>query len=164
MIFETTKKYVLFTLFFWFIALLTHIIAHTNFFSHEFFEEPNLYNVSETGWFVSPITHSLSSLAITATVLNFNLPLSFNKKWIIAFIVGVCSGLIWEVGEVLVAPVMNWVVISPLDTILDIIQNFYGSALAILLYSKIVKVPTFTYKYDFTINRKHDNGEIEELL
>ena len=96
MIFETTKKYVLFTLFFWFIALLTHIIAHTNFFSHGFFEEPNLYNVSETGWFVSPITHSLSSLAITASVLNFNLPLSFNKKWIIAFIVGVCSGLIWE--------------------------------------------------------------------
>jgi hypothetical protein len=72
-------------------------------------------------------------MAITAIILNLNLPMTYRKKWIIALSLGMFLGVLWEIMEAL-AP-SGFFHITPVDTLLDFHQDFYGSALAVLLYT-----------------------------
>ena len=108
-----------------------------------YFEEPNLYHVWPR---FDEITHPLSSCAVTSILLNFNLPMTYRKKWIISLVFGMIFGFIWEILESIVAP-MGLVKITLVDTLLDFHQDFYGSALAVLLYTITMResrVPTPT--------------------
>ncbi len=76
-------------------------------------------------------------MALTAIILNLNLPMTYRKKWIGALNLGMLLGVIWEILEAL-APA-GLVTITALDTLLDFHQDFYGSALAVLLYTIIMR-------------------------
>ena len=99
--FETSSLWIKFTLGVSFFALFIHSAGQTMFFSHGYFEEPNLYHTWDR---FDEVTHPLSSCAITSIILNFNLPLSFRKKWFIALIFGIIGGISWELLEYAVAP------------------------------------------------------------
>ncbi len=127
---ETTRRWVYFTAFIGFLAIFIHSYGQTGGFTHGYWEEPNLY----TTWpRFDEITHPLSSMALTAIILNLNLPMTYRKKWIVALNLGMFLGVVWEILEAL-APA-GLVTITALDTLLDFHQDFYGSALAVLLYT-----------------------------
>ena len=127
---ETTRKWVYFTSIISFFAVLVHSAGQTGGFQHGYWEEPNLY---DTWLRFDEITHPLSSMAITAIILNLNLPMIYRKKWIIALSLGMFLAVLWEIMEAL-APA-GFFRITPVDTLLDFHQDFYGSALAVLLYT-----------------------------
>jgi hypothetical protein len=127
---ETTRKWVYLTAIMSFFAVVVHSAGQTGGFQHGYWEEPNLY---DTWPRFDEITHPLSSMAITAIILNLNLPMTYRKKWIIALSLGMFLGVLWEIMEAL-AP-SGFFHITPVDTLLDFHQDFYGSALAVLLYT-----------------------------
>ncbi|MHA2345499.1 MAG: hypothetical protein ACXACP_02145 [Candidatus Hodarchaeales archaeon] len=127
---ETTRKWVYFSAIISFLAIVVHTAGQTGGYQHGYWEEPNLY---DTWPRFDEVTHPLSSLAITAIILNLNLPMTYRKKWIVALSLGMFLGVLWEIMEAL-AP-LGFFHISPTDTLLDFHQDFYGSALAVLLYT-----------------------------
>jgi len=139
-ILETNRSFIIFTGFVCFLAGFIHFLGHTMFFTTGFFEEPNLYTVWPR---FDQITHSLSSCAVTSFILNFNLPLSFKKKWSVALLFGIFLSFLWEAWEYIsfyfLSNVFHWINISNIDTLLDFHQNFYGAVLAILVYTILVK-------------------------
>jgi hypothetical protein len=128
--FETSYNWILFTIFVSLFAVFIHSAGQTMFFSHGYFEEPNLYHTWDR---FDEITHPLSSCAMTSIILNFNLPTSFRKKWIIALVFGIIFGVLWEILEFLAVP-FGLVRMTFVDTMLDLHQDFYGSALSVLFY------------------------------
>ncbi len=111
-----------------FLGVFIHSYGQTGGFTHGYWEEPNLY----TTWSrFDEITHPLSSMALTAIILN--LPMTFRKKWIVALNFGMFLEVVREILEAL-APA-GLVTITALDTLLDFHQDFYGSVLAVLLYT-----------------------------
>ncbi len=133
--FETSYNWIIFTIFVSLLALFIHSAGQTMFFTHGYFEEPNLYHTWDR---FDEITHPLSSCAMTAIILKFNLPMSFRKKWIVSLIAGMISGVFWEILEFIAVP-FGLVRMTFVDTLLDLHQDFYGSALAILLYIIIMR-------------------------
>lgn len=133
--FETSYNWIIFTICISFLALFIHTAGQTMFFTHGYFEEPNLYHTWDR---FDEITHSLSSCAMTSILLNFNLPMSFRKKWIISLIIGMIFGVLWEILE-LFASMYNLVRVTFVDTLLDLHQDFYGSALSVLIYVQIMR-------------------------
>jgi len=141
--FETTRKWIIFTVIMGLFSIFVHTAGQTGGFQHGYFEEPNLYHTWPR---FDDITHPLSSCAVTSILLNINLPMSYRKKWITALILGMVFGLIWEALEFIVAPT-GLIRMTPVDTLLDFHQDFYGSALAVLLYTIIMReleAPTLT--------------------
>lgn len=141
-VFETTRSWVIFTIFISIVALVVHFSGMTDGFRHPPFEEPIWYHTwpSEKAPRFDEITHPLSACAVTAIVLNFNLPMSYKKKWIISLIIGMIFGSIWEFVEFISVAFIDWMKISPTDTLLDFHQDFYGSVLAVLLYTITMRV------------------------
>ena len=140
---ETTRKWFIFTILISFTSIFVHTAGQTGGFKHGYFEEPNLYHVWPR---FDEITHPLSSCAVTSILLNLNLPMTYRKKWIISLVFGMVFGFIWEILEFIVAP-MGFVKITLVDTLMDLHQDFYGSALAVLVYTIIMResrVPTLT--------------------
>lgn len=133
--FETSNNWIIFTICISFLALFIHTAGQTMFFTHGYFEEPNLYHTWDR---FDEITHSLSSCAMTSILLNFNLPMSFRKKWIISLIFGMIFGVLWEILE-LFASLYDLVRVTFVDTLLDLHQDFYGSALSVLIYVQIMR-------------------------
>jgi len=136
-LFETNHTWILATVTVGLLALLIHCAGQTSLFTHDYFSEPNLYHTWPR---FDELTHPLSSAAATALILNLNLPLSFRKKWVVALAAGMVFGLGWEVAEYVAAPFIGWIRIDPVDTLLDLHQDFYGSALAVLFYIKVTAV------------------------
>ena len=45
----------------------------------------------------------------------------------------------WEIWEIIVDPIYEWLGRTNTDTIIDLFLDFHGSALAVLLYTRLVK-------------------------
>jgi hypothetical protein len=148
---ETNKAWIVFSIWAAAVAVLIHLSAQTYFFTSSYFSGPNLYDVWPR---IDQITHALSSLALTAAILNFNLPLSFRKKWIIALTLSVLLGGIWEIAEYATAPFWGWIHVATSDTLLDLFQDFLGASFAILLYSHMVRRPRRREAWFPEINRE----------
>ncbi len=95
---ETTKKWVYFSVLVSVLAIVVHSAGQTGGFQHGYWEEPNLY---DTWPRFDEITHPLSSMALTAIILNLNLPMTYRKKWIVALNLGMLFGVLWEIMEAL---------------------------------------------------------------
>jgi len=160
---ETTRTWIMITVMFVATAILIHVTAQTYFFTSGYFTDPNLYDVFPR---VDEVTHAVSAMAVAAAVLNFNLPLTFRKKWMVAMALGFLIGSIWEVAEYITAPIWKWIHISTTDTLLDLWQDFLGSSFSILLYSHLVRTPRLLYtpSPQRARKRKFENHEIEEML
>ncbi|MEM3608713.1 MAG: hypothetical protein QW238_07620 [Candidatus Bathyarchaeia archaeon] len=140
---ETTRAWVGTTLIMASLALLVHLTAQTYFFTSNYFEPPNLYDVWPR---IDQVTHALSAMALTATLCNFNLPYSLRRKWIVGLGLSFILGLLWEGAEYLTAPQWGWIRIATADTLLDLWQDFLGSSFAVLLYSHLVRRPSRVWR------------------
>ena len=120
------------------LAVLTHLIAQTNWFTHSYWVEPNLYHTWPR---VDEITHALSANASTSITLNLNLPMSYRKKWAVGWIIGMLMGSNWEISEWIawILRLVSWIRIDLGDTGLDFHQDFYGATLAICVYIIIMQ-------------------------
>ena len=143
---ETRRTWLYFSTAVTFLAVMVHLTAQTYFFTSSYFSGPNLYDIWPR---IDQITHALSSLALTATILNFNLPLSFRQKWIVALILCFGLGCVWEFAEYLTAPFWGWIHIATADTLLDLWQDFLGASFAVLLYDHVVK-PRVVWLVEFS--------------
>ena len=146
--FETTNKWIFITGVIIIAALFVHFLGMTGGFTHGPFEVPNWYHTWPR---FDEITHPLSSCAVTAILLNFNLPMSYRKKWIISLILGMVLGILWEIIELIVSTSLWWMVISPVDTLLDLHQDFYGSVLAIFGYTITMRGSSDHVRSDFLL-------------
>jgi len=135
---ETNRTWIAFSIVAATLAVFVHLTAQTYFFTSSYFSGPNLYDVWPR---IDQITHALSALALTAAILNFNLPLSFRKKWIVALALGFLLGGVWEIAEYATAPFWGWIHIATSDTFLDLFQDFLGASVAVLLYTRLVWKP-----------------------
>ena len=143
-ILETNRHWLIITVLVSFLALLIHVTGQTAGFTDSYFGGANWYNQPGlVGYFMSIMGHSFSSMAVTAIILNFNLPLSFRWKWIVTLIVGISLGIVWEFAEyvALLLGTFGWLQIAPLDTLSDLWLDFLASAFIILLYIHMVRVP-----------------------
>ena len=137
---ETNRHWLLFTFLIIWLAIFVHITAQTAGFTDSYSGGANWYNNPGTA-IVDVFTHPLSSMMLTAIILNFNLPFSFRRKWLVALLFGIIGGMFWEGGEYFTAPFWGWIEITTLDTLKDLWTDFLGSAFAVLLYIHVVKHP-----------------------
>jgi len=108
------------------VAIFLHIFAGNN----------GLYHITN----IDIITHFASAFALTAVILNFDLPLGSRDKWLILIVLAPVFGMAWEFLELYVDWFGSTSVWDPqpnfFNSVQDIFMDVCGCIAALFFYEK----------------------------
>lgn len=154
-IFQTTTTFLKYTFFISLLFLFIHSMGQTYYFTSNYFEAPNLYDIWEP---FDKITHSLGGMFFISMVLLLNFRSTFRVKAIISLFVLMWIGIFWEIIEFGIAPFMNWMSFDFTDMAVDLYMDFLGASTSLMFY--LITMIKFKGVKKFEWRRRHKSDSV----